>query len=911
MKNTIQILSLVVLLSTLSTAAMAATPTYFTNRAAFEMAVDPRVVDDYSNAGYVTIQDNATMSAVLGETDYVSTGFSNWNIISNGGYCAGCNGSYRLSFQTTSMGTGVGIFGVGLDIRANSSSVPYFAFITFGDGTTADIALPVNTSFFSVTAPELIQSIHFGLSGGGTTTSGSFLIDNLTIGAQAPCGNSVLDTGEQCDDGNFTEGDGCSSTCQIEYCGNGVLDPNEVCDDSNASHGDGCSASCLSDESCGNGILDGPVGEQCDDGDTTSGDGCSAGCQLEFCGNGEVDPDEFCDDGNRVDNDGCSADCQSDESCGNGIVDSAVGEACDDGNNIDGDGCQADCALPWCGDGVLDSGEICDDNTNIDGDGCNATCTSDETCGNGIVDGVMDEQCDDGGTEDGDGCSAACILEFCGNGVIDPMEVCDDDNESSGDGCSADCRSDESCGNGLVDAAAGEACDDDNDLSGDGCSATCQLEYCGNGTVDTAELCDDGNNIAGDGCSADCQSDESCGNGILDAAVGEACDDGNDVDGDGCQADCALADCGDGVLDDGEACDDGNNLDADDCNATCTSDESCGNSIIDLTVGEACDDGNDVAGDGCSATCQLEYCGNGTVDEAELCDDGNNLSGDGCSPDCLSDESCGNGILDAAVGEACDDGNDVDGDGCQADCALADCGDGTLDDDETCDDGNNLDADGCNATCTSDESCGNGILDAAAGEACDDGNDLAGDGCSDTCQLEYCGNGTVDEAELCDDGNNLSGDGCSPDCLSDESCGNGILDAHMGEACDDGNEIDGDGCQANCALPNCGDGILDDGEVCDDGNNLSADGCNTTCTSDETCGNGILDVPTDEACDDGEDNNDETGPCTTTCTIWGQEQTNPSDEGCGCAASGQHKSTSALPLLLFGLLLLRRRRKAA
>ena len=30
------------------------------------------------------------------------------------------------------------------------------------------------------------------------------------------CGNSIIETGEQCDDGNTNNGDGCSSTCQIE-----------------------------------------------------------------------------------------------------------------------------------------------------------------------------------------------------------------------------------------------------------------------------------------------------------------------------------------------------------------------------------------------------------------------------------------------------------------------------------------------------------------------------------------------------------------------------------------------------------------------------------------------------------------------------------------------------------------------
>jgi cysteine-rich repeat protein len=32
----------------------------------------------------------------------------------------------------------------------------------------------------------------------------------------ARCGDGILDSGEQCDDGNNVSGDGCSATCQTE-----------------------------------------------------------------------------------------------------------------------------------------------------------------------------------------------------------------------------------------------------------------------------------------------------------------------------------------------------------------------------------------------------------------------------------------------------------------------------------------------------------------------------------------------------------------------------------------------------------------------------------------------------------------------------------------------------------------------
>jgi cysteine-rich repeat protein len=205
---------------------------------------------------------------------------------------------------------------------------------------------------------------------------------------------------------------------------------------------------------------------------------------------------------------------------------------------------------------------------------------------------------------------------------------------------------------------------------------------CGDRILHALEVCDDGNTLGGDGCSADCLSDETCGNGYVDAALGEVCDDGGTLDGDGCSADCL-------------------------------SDESCGNSILDTAAGEVCDDWGTLGGDGCRADCLSdESCGNSILDTAagEVCDDGGTLGGDGCSADCLSDESCGNSILDTAVGEVCDDGGILDGDGCSADCL-------------------------------SDESCGNGTLDEAVGERCDDGNVLGGDGCSPECRIETKGCG--------------------------------------------------------------------------------------------------------------------------------------------------------------------------
>lgn len=133
------------------------------------------------------------------------------------------------------------------------------------------------------------------------------------------CGNGDLETTEECDDGNTTNGDGCSSTCTIETteeCGNGILEAGEECDDGNTANGDGCTSVCLEEQIVGS-----------------------------ICGDGVLDPNEDCDDGNTVDGDGCSSTCGDEqtptEECGNGILE--AGEQCDDGNTSNGDGCDDTC----------------------------------------------------------------------------------------------------------------------------------------------------------------------------------------------------------------------------------------------------------------------------------------------------------------------------------------------------------------------------------------------------------------------------------------------------------------------------------------------------------------------------------------------------------------------------------------
>ena len=244
-----------------------------------------------------------------------------------------------------------------------------------------------------------------------TTTSTSTLPEG-----SARCGNSRAETGEQCDDGNVLDGDGCDSNCRFTGCGNGIVTAGEECDDGNTDNGDGCSSECTV-AVCGNNIVE--SGEECDDGNTDNGDGCSSICTAIECGNNIVDLGEQCDDGNTDDGDGCDSSCRielAEPVCGNGVLES--GETCDDGNSnsdFEPDACRSDCSLAGCGDGVVDGGEECDS-----GAGNISTFEWD-----GSTQGL---------------CSTGCLVIGCGNGRIDTGEGCDDGNTADGDGCSSVCQ---------------------------------------------------------------------------------------------------------------------------------------------------------------------------------------------------------------------------------------------------------------------------------------------------------------------------------------------------------------------------------------------------------------------------------------------------------------------------------------
>ncbi|MBI4510813.1 MAG: DUF4215 domain-containing protein [Deltaproteobacteria bacterium] len=69
-------------------------------------------------------------------------------------------------------------------------------------------------------------------------------------GGDSVCGNGAVEPGEQCDDGNAVDNDGCTNGCLLNVarpvCGNGKIERGEECDDGNTESADGCTERCTS-----------------------------------------------------------------------------------------------------------------------------------------------------------------------------------------------------------------------------------------------------------------------------------------------------------------------------------------------------------------------------------------------------------------------------------------------------------------------------------------------------------------------------------------------------------------------------------------------------------------------------------------------------------------------------------------
>ncbi|OIP31443.1 MAG: hypothetical protein AUK47_22470 [Deltaproteobacteria bacterium CG2_30_63_29] len=196
-----------------------------------------------------------------------------------------------------------------------------------------------------------------------------------------PCGNGVVDSGEDCDDGNNSNDDLCLTDCTFA-CGDGQLQSAEKCDTGiPAGQTGACPATCTPIDACS------PV--------TLSGTGCLTRCvssAIVGCIGGDSCCPGSCDASNDSD---CTA------VCGNNVVE--VGETCDPAGS-----CPTACPdLDVCTPGTL-SGAAAQ---------CTSECSYDTVTTCVSADGCCPSACTSGTDSD---CSATC-----GNNIIDGLETCD------------------------------------------------------------------------------------------------------------------------------------------------------------------------------------------------------------------------------------------------------------------------------------------------------------------------------------------------------------------------------------------------------------------------------------------------------------------------------------------------------
>lgn len=171
--------------------------------------------------------------------------------------------------------------------------------------------------------------------------------------------------------------------------------------------------------------------------------------------------------------------------------------------------------------------------------------------------------------------------------------------------------------------------------------------------------------------------------------------------------------------------------------------------------------------------------------------------------------------------------------------------------------------DGASLTCSSDQDC-------PGGRSCV----RSPDDSTGVCRAPDapCTDRVGEETRASPDGVRCAADGvpegrgiCSAGECVETTCGDGILDGAF-EDCDDGrlnSDTTPNSCRTTCEAPSCGDGVTDSSEACDDGNDIENDDCTSSCVRN-VCGDGILNLGVED-CDDGSLSS--TGECLPGCVL--------------------------------------------
>jgi cysteine-rich repeat protein len=148
----------------------------------------------------------------------------------------------------------------------------------------------------------------------------------------ASCGDGQTQTGEECDDGDADDNNGCNTQCTFSCLS---TDPSKDC----SATGDECAGTNVCNDTAHTCTGGTPLAEgaNCNN---SLGTCKSSICTLKTCGNGTVDAGEQCEPPGTAT---CNAQCQDivAATCGNSAIEAP--EQCDDGNTANLDGCNSTC----------------------------------------------------------------------------------------------------------------------------------------------------------------------------------------------------------------------------------------------------------------------------------------------------------------------------------------------------------------------------------------------------------------------------------------------------------------------------------------------------------------------------------------------------------------------------------------
>lgn len=186
---------------------------------------------------------------------------------------------------------GTGVEGTSVTTSDSSSGTSSFGDLSTSTTNSSNSSSLTTGEIPTTSKGEITEGLSGSISSSGETSSGEnsgessssdssfssssgFSSSSETTNTLTECGNNILESGEECDEGNSPSR--TCYKCTLVKCGDHIVTPNEECDEGVEGTGS-CTPFCKV-SFCGDGLLNSLAKEQCDDGNKIEYDSCSNDC---------------------------------------------------------------------------------------------------------------------------------------------------------------------------------------------------------------------------------------------------------------------------------------------------------------------------------------------------------------------------------------------------------------------------------------------------------------------------------------------------------------------------------------------------------------------------------------------------------------------------------------------------------